>query len=61
MKKYLKMIKEKFPFYVNKFYDAIPFLLIYQAILFILSPLKINQVVLAILIVVFTFTKLTKD
>ena len=61
MKKLIKYLKQRLPIYQNKLIDSIPFLLIYQAILFILSPIKLNQVILVIMIVIFTLTQLTKD
>ena len=61
MKKYLIEFKRKLPLYKNKFIESIPFLLIYQSLLFILSPGKLNQVILVIMIVVFTLTQFAKD
>ena len=61
MKKLVKYIKQKLPFYQKRLIDSLPFLLIYQAILFILSPIKLNQVILVIMIVIFTLGLLTKD
>ena len=61
MKKLVKYIKQKLPFYQKRLIDSLPFLLIYQAILFILSPIKLNQVILVIMIVIFTLSLLTND
>ena len=61
MKKLVKYIKQKLPFYQKRLIDSLPFLLIYQAILFILSPIKLNQVILVIMIVIFTLSLLPKD
>ena len=54
MKKYILMIKEKLPLLQKRLVSSLPFILVYQAILFIISPIKLNQVLLVILIVVFT-------
>lgn len=54
MKKYILMIKEKLPILQKKLVSSLPFILVYQAILFIISPIKLNQVLLVILIVIFT-------
>lgn len=51
------MLKNKFPYYQKKLFEAIPFILIYQALLFVLSPTKINQVMLVVLVVAFTLTQ----
>jgi hypothetical protein len=61
MKQFLYNLKRKLPFYKSKLIDSIPFLLIYQALLFILSPIKLNQVILVIMIVIFTLTQFVKD
>ena len=61
MKKLVKYIKQNLPFYQKRLIDSLPFLLIYQAILFILSPIKLNQVILVIMIVIFTLSLLTID
>lgn len=57
MKKFLQVIKDKYPIYQKRFIESIPFIMIYQAILFILSPTKLNQVVLVIMIIFFAFTQ----
>lgn len=54
MKKYILMIKEKLPILQKRLVSSLPFILVYQAILFIISPIKLNQVLLVILIVIFT-------
>lgn len=54
MKKYILMIKEKLPLLQKRLVSSLPFILVYQAILFIISPIKLNQVLLVILIVIFT-------
>ncbi len=57
MKKYWLMLKNKLPYYQKKLFEAIPFILIYQALLFVLSPTKINQVMLVVMVVAFTLTQ----
>ena len=54
MKKYILMIKEKLTLLQKRLVSSLPFILVYQAILFIISPIKLNQVLLVILIVIFT-------
>ncbi|MDD7735821.1 MAG: hypothetical protein SOW55_01905 [Bacilli bacterium] len=54
MKKYILMIKEKLPIFQKRLVASLPFILVYQAILFIISPIKLNQILLVILIVIFT-------
>ena len=54
MKKYILMIKEKLPVLQRRLVSSLPFILVYQAILFIFSPTKLNQIMLVILIVIFT-------
>lgn len=57
MKKYWLMFKQRIPFFKKKILDAIPVILIYQSLLFLLSPTKINQVILVIFIVFFTLSQ----
>lgn len=61
MNKFFKSFKQKLPIYKERLVSSIPFLLIYQAILFILSPDKINQVILVIMIVIFTLSQFAKE
>lgn len=57
MKKYLLMFKQRLPLYKKKVLEAIPVILIYQSLLFLLSPTKINQVILVVFIVFFTLSQ----
>lgn len=53
MKKFLFTIKKKFPVYKEKIVSSIDVLLIYQGLLFIISPNVINQLLLIALVIIF--------
>lgn len=50
---FINLLKEKTPIYFNKLIDCLDIFLIYQAIIFILSPSKIMGVILGIIFLLF--------
>lgn len=60
MKNFLDYLKKQVPVLKKQFFSSLPILLIYQALLFILEPGKINQVLLVIFIILYTTITFTK-
>lgn len=60
MKKILEKFKKNYPLYQKKFLDSLPFLLIFQAIIFIFSPTRANQIAVLILMLGFILIQFEK-
>ena len=57
MKKILNKIKSNMPLYKKRFLDSLPFLLVFQSILFIFSPTRVNQIGVIVLMIAFIFNQ----
>lgn len=60
MKPLLSKIKAKLPYYKDKIFKSIDVLLIYQGILFLITPTGVNQLLLIALVIIFILLMLKK-
>ena len=60
MKNFFNKFKNHLPFYKEKILSSIDILLVYQGILFVLSPTGVNQLLLIGLIIVFILLMMKK-
>ena len=60
MKPLLSKIKSKLPYYKDKIFKSIDVLLIYQGILFLITPTGVNQLLLIALVIIFILLMVKK-
>lgn len=60
MKSFLLKFKSKIPYYKQKIISCLDVLLVYQGLLFIISPNVINQLLLIALVIVFILLMVKK-